>query len=131
MIGSVVVIQYQRVTDRQIDGRTERWNCHISIALCTAVRRWRVIKIKQNEKNTSVVVFKILVEWDDSTKQLLRRNSQAGGRRDKPTVTCVTSPNHNNSQTTRKSQHSQECKDPCRHCFLWLVTSTFDFLTQK
>ena len=27
---------------------------------------------------------------------------------------------------TRRRQHSQECKDRRRQCFLWLVTLTFD-----
>jgi len=29
-------------------------------------------------------------------------------------------------QQTRKSQHSQECKDPCRHCFCALWPRPFD-----
>ena len=35
------------------------------------------------------------------------------------------------SNLTQGSQHSQECKDPRRHCFLYLVTLTFDLLTIK
>ena len=30
-----------------------------------------------------------------------------------------------NEYETRRSQHSQECKDPRRHCF-WLPTLAFD-----
>jgi len=32
---------------------------------------------------------------------------------------------------TRRSQHSQECNNPRRQCFLWLVTLTFDLLNPK
>jgi len=36
------------------------------------------------------------------------------------------------SRVSRRSQHSQECKDPRRQCFcdLWVVTFTFDLLIE-